>query len=92
MNATIGDNSLGPLKARADDLLITAAKWAELDVHTAERADKLSAFALRRPTDTTSADVVLAMHEWLKSQLDLLGVKTTATAECDLVAPGKKHT
>lgn len=72
-------------KAREAEIL------EEADWKAEQLADKLSAFALRRPTDTISADVVLAMHEWLKSQLDLLGVKTTATAECDLVAPGKKH-
>jgi hypothetical protein len=40
-------------------------------------ADKLSGWLRARPERATEQEVLTALHEWLKSQLALLGVKTS---------------
>lgn len=50
----------------------------EADWRADDLADKLIGHLSCRPEKATRQDVLTAMHEWLKSQLALLGVEATA--------------
>lgn len=50
---------------------------SEADWRAEVLADKLVEYLRCQPQRATSQDVLTAMREWLKSQLALLGVKTS---------------
>jgi hypothetical protein len=59
----------------AREAMVAEAEYREDDL-----AGKLIGFLACRPETATRADVTSAMHEWLKSQLALLGVPTIVMA------------